>query len=160
MQLLNHAALALCLATTACIVVPLRPVPYAAEGQSPAGQVQQMRDAAARFAVDCPLPDSYSYDHAVQLRPPGEPAAPVTHAILAEWVDGCAILRFTVDDHGRVATVETVSEAPAGTANPAADIIRLNRFANTSGAGPGSPMLIRVGMARAGTGTLVTLAFR
>ncbi len=101
-----------------------------------------------------------TYDHAVQLRPPGDPPAPVTPAILAKWVDGCAILRFSVDDHGQVATVQTVSEVPAGAADPAADIIRLNRFANTSGAGPGSPMLIRVGMANISGGTFVSLGFK
>ena len=154
------AVLALCLSTTACVVSqPVAYVPYGNTNPAPSLPVQQARAAGARFAADCPLPAADTYDHAVQLRPPGEPPAPVTPAIMAKWVDGCAILQFTVDDHGQVDTVQTVSEVPQGVADPAADIIRLNRFANTSGAGAGSPMLIRVGMSRITGGTFVSLGF-
>ncbi len=154
------ATLATCLATTACVATqPVAYTPYGSADPAASSPVQQARAATGRFLADCPLPEPSTYDHAVQLRPPGDPPAPVTPAILAKWVDGCAILRFTVNERGQVAEVQTISEVPAGVADPAADIIRLNRFANTSGAGPGSPMLIRVGMARISGGTLVSLGF-
>ncbi len=113
-----------------------------------------------QFAQDCPLPAEDSYEHAVQLRAPGEKVAPVTPAIRQEWVNGCAIVRFTVDPYGHVATAEAVREVPPGTGIPAADILRINRFGNASGGAVGDPMLIRVGMAEVpGGGTFVSLGF-
>ena len=71
------AILALCLATTACIVA--QPVAYpTSDTASPALALplQQAQAASVRFATDCPLSMPSTYDHAVQLRPPGDPPAP------------------------------------------------------------------------------------
>ena len=155
----SFAALAACLLGAGCIVPP--PYGYMPPSGGAVSARDTMRLYAERFAEDCPLPDSLSYNHAVQLRAPGEPVAPLTPEILREWVDGCAVLRFTVDERGHVASLQTVNASPPGTVAAASDILRINRFANTGDAGPGSPMLIRVGMAHSPSGsTVVVLAFR
>jgi hypothetical protein len=154
----TYAALPACLLCAACIVPPQ--YGYVPPSSPQSSMMDSARAFSARFVEDCPLPDPLSFNHAVQLRAPGEAPAPVTPAILREWVDGCAIMRFTVDDRNHVASVSTVSESAPGVGVPAADILRLNRFANTGDAGPGSPMLIRVGMAHLATGTFVQLGFR
>ncbi len=155
----SSAALAACLLCTGCIVPP--PYGYVPPSAGAVSARDTARLYAERFAEDCPLPDSLTYNHAVQLRAPGEPVAPLTPEILREWVDGCAVLRLTVDERGHVASLQTVSASPPGTAAPASDILRLNRFANTGDAGPGAPMLIRVGMAHSPSGsTVVMLTFR
>jgi hypothetical protein len=155
----NLVGLAAYLLCGGCIVQP--PYGYV----PPSVRTVAARDTVVlysqRFAEDCPLPDPLTYNHAVQLRAPGELVTPLTPEILREWVDGCAILRFTVDERGHVASVQTVSASPPGAVAAASDILRLNRFANTGDAGPGSPMLVRIGMAHTQTGgTVLVLGFR
>jgi hypothetical protein len=158
-------ALAICLCSGGCIIVePPRQAQNAyAVPQDPAmaRRIEQFRAANATFAQNCPLPPVETAERAVQVRAPNEPAVPITPDIKAEWVNGCAVVRFSVDETGHVTSAESITEQPTGTGAPAIDILRLNRFRSATGSPPGAPLVIRVGMAQPeGGGTLVVIGTR
>jgi hypothetical protein len=151
-------SLAACLACAACVVVS-PPPGYVAVPDNLRATLSTNTALNQRAAEDCPLPAPGSFNNAVQLQPLSHRAVPLTQSIKDEWIDGCAVIRFSVDAGGNVTTTDIVQESVPGVGRPAADILRLNRFANANSSDPYGAMLIRVAMARlAGNSSWVSIA--
>jgi hypothetical protein len=152
--------LAACLACAACVVAA-PPPGYVAISDSVRSTLSADVALRQRAAEDCPLPTPGTFNNAIQLHPADGRPVPVTPAIRDEWVDGCAVIRFSVDAGGNVTQTEILQESVPGTGRPAADILRINRFANANSSDPYGPMVIRVAMAHlSNNATWVSIASR
>jgi len=84
---------------------------------------QQLRELAAPIA-DCG-PPSWSKFHGV--RSAFNAAGPLPPEVLQHWVDGCAIVSFSLDSAGKIVDPSVVLEAPYGSGAGALAIIVLQR---------------------------------
>ena len=77
---------------------------------------------------DCPWPaDLARYEQTTFAAARHSPVTRVS-TLLDELTGGCSVVKFTIDDSGAIASVDVVSENPAGFGKVAADILRLNDY--------------------------------
>lgn len=135
----------------------LRPgaAPQAPSADAQAAVLREI-DAAAR---DCPWPaDLARYEQTTFSAKRHAPLTPVG-TVLDELTSGCSVLKFSLGDGGAVGSLDVVSESPPGWGKIAADILRLNDYAE--GASSLTVFMVRISGQKLPDGNaVVSLAFR
>jgi len=124
-------------------------------GQQTTAAALAVLEAAAR---DCPWPANAAQFDGTTLVARHARAPSPDLGVLNSMHSGCAILTFTVDDQGIVATTNLVAEHPAGFGRIASHILRWNDYASGT---PLSPFMVRLGAEQLPNGgALVSLGFK
>jgi hypothetical protein len=133
----------LCLLAAGC-------TPGATTGRVTPEALSAASDVTGLAARQCPWPADVARYAQTTLTARGPREASPDLRILGATKAGCAVLTFSVDDSGVVASSDVVSEYPAGFGAVASQVLRWNDFA--TGGSSLTVFMVRVGVQKLSDG--------